>query len=809
MKKIFYVAAVCCMAINLTFAQNRITSVVLDATTKKPLAGASVMNGTVKTVTNNNGEFTFPCVGENMRVTISYIGYESFSLMIKNCNADKEILMNPSATTLETIELGTTSNPNRSLLYQAGSVSKMGITELRRGNGLFLDDAIQTNVTGVTMNRRSVGGGQQLNIRGYGNGTRGTRGVSSNFDGQGYKVYLNGIAITDAEGITTFDDIDFASLQNVEITKGPSGTLYGLAIAGAVNLTTVKPTKGTTSLTQQFIKGNYGLSRNTTTFQTAGERSSIMLNYGSQGSDGFTIHNESNKKFVNLIADFQPSDKQTINTYFGYSDSYDQRAGELTITQFENNDYSGNPEYIKRSAHSEVTTFRAGLGHNYNFNKNISSNTTVFGTAFNSNVSSAGGWTDKGSLNVGLRSVLNTQFKVGEGINLAGVTGIESQKQIANTIGYNMKQNPNDLSNTWTLGVNPYWVINAATSNVYTIARTTSLFSEWTLSLPKDLSITGGIGSSKLSLLLNDRFNSATATKPSSFEKTYGNMVSPHIAINKVFNKKFSVFASYNKGYKAPLTSYFYITTPAVATTPPTPATGSLNELLKPEIGTQFEIGDRGQLLKNKLFYEIIYFNTVFANKMTAISIISPLNPNTTLYSYVVNGGKQFHRGLELNLKMVAHESSEGLFRYVRPFGNLTISDFKYGDNFTIQKSVTLTENYSNKQVAAVSKYVANLGVDFNMAGGFYGNFTYNYRDKMPITGMNDYFTKSYNLLNGKIGYQRNLGKHFNLDSYFAVNNITNTKYFIMVFANQLPDAYVPAPLKANYFGAVELKYKF
>lgn len=796
------------MIINIAFAQNRISSTVIDGISKKPLIGASIINGTVKTVTNSNGEFNIPCSSDNIKITISYIGYQSYSTTIKNCKIEKEILLNPAETTLETIELGTTSNPNKSLLYQAGAVSKIGVTELRRGNGLYLDDAIQTNVTGVTMNRRSVGGGQQLNIRGYGNGTRGTRGVNSNFDGQGYKVYLNGIAITDAEGITTFDDIDFASLQNVEITKGPSGTLYGLAIAGAVNLTTSKPAKET-SLTEQYIIGNYGLNRSTTTFQTAGEHSSMLLNYGNQQSDGFTLHNKSNKQFVNLIADFQPSEKQTINTYFGYSDSYDERAGELTITQFENNDYSGNPEYIKRNAHSNVTTFRGGLGHHYSFNKNISSNTTVFGTAFNSNVSSAGGWTDKGSMNMGFRSVLNTKFIVAEGIILAGVTGIESQKQIANTLGYNMKQNPNDAGTTWTLGINPYWVINATTSNVYTVAKTTSLFSEWTLGLPKEISITGGLGSSQLGLTLNDRLNVALSTKPSNFEKSYRKMVSPHFAINKVIHKKISVFASYNKGFKAPLTSYFYITTPAVATNPPTPATGSVNELLKPEIGTQFEIGNRGQLLKNKLFYELVLFNTVFSNKMTAISVVSPLSPNTTLYSYVVNGGKQIHRGLEANLKFIAYEKAGGFFRYMRPFGNLTISDFKYGDNFSIQKSVTLTENYSNKQVAAVSRYVANLGVDFNIAGGYYGNITYNYRDRMPITGMNDYFTKSYNLLNGKIGYQHDLGKHFVLDSYLGINNITNTKYFTMVFANQLPDAYVPAPLNANYFVSIQLKYTF
>jgi iron complex outermembrane receptor protein len=785
--------------------QNKIGTTIVDGASKEKIVGATVQLGSNKTLSDQNGKFNIEC--RDGKLIISHVGYKTISLSIINCQLPDMILMVQDEATLQKIELSTTSSFNKSLLFQPASITKIGKTELNRGNGLFLDDAIQTNVTGVSMNRRSVGGGQQLNIRGYGNGTRGTRGPSSNFDGQGYKVYLNGIAITDAEGITTFDDIDFASLQNVEVTKGPAGSLYGLAIAGAVNLTSIKPEKGKTAVSHQTLFGNYGLRRNTTTFETTGERSSFLINYGTQKSDGFTIHNASQKKFVNAIGNFQPNEKQTIHTYFGYSDSYDERAGELTITQFESNDYSGNPEYIKRNAHSNVITYRAGIGHVYNFSKYLSNNTTVFGTAFNSNASSAGGWTDKGSMNVGYRSVLDTKFNLTEKITLSGVTGIESQRQIANTMGYSMKQNPNDAGTTWTLGVNPYWVINAATSNVYTIASTTSLFSEWTLGFPKDLSLTGGLGSSVLRLTLNDRFNAALPTRPADFDKTYRNMVSPHVALNKVFNKKISVFANYSVGYKTPMTSYFYITTPAVATTPPTPATGSLNNVLEPELGKQFEIGNRGQVFKNKLSYEMIWFNTVFEKKMTAIAVSSPLSPNTTLYSYVVNGGRQIHRGLELNLKYIAYESGSGLLRSFRPFANMTYSNFKYGNNFTIQRSVTLTENYSNKYVAAVAKYVVNAGFDFSLAGGVYGNLTYNYRDRMPITSLNDFYTRSYNLLNGKLGYQQDLGKHFTLDASLGVNNITNTKYFIMVFANQLPDAYVPAPTRANYFASVQLKY--
>lgn len=788
------------------FAQN-ITSTITDAAGNKPLAGASVVAGKHKAFTNKDGRFTIPCDGVRS-ITVSFVGYATLVMPVNNC-AVGQISLRASETTLETVEVVASSNPNKELLFQPAAVAKLGRTELNRGTGLFLDDAIQTNVTGVSMNRRTVGGGQQLNIRGYGNGTRGTRGPSSNFDGQGYKVYLNGIAVTDAEGITTFDDLDYGSMQNVEITKGPAGSLYGLAIAGAMNLTTARAPKGSAALKQQVMIGNYGLQRYTTTFESGTERGSLMMNYGRQKSDGFSIHNKSKKDFFNLIADFNTGEKQKFTAFFSYANSYDERFGELTIDQWENNDYSGNPEYIKRDAHSNVVTVRAGLSHTYQFTENISNSTSIFGTAFNSNVSSAGGWTDKSTMNFGLRSVFNTRFKLGNHMVLNGVTGIEAQKQLANVIGYSMKKNPNDTGSTWVYGRSPYWVINAATSNVYTEAFTASLFTEWTLSLPADLSLTAGIGTSNQELELNDRLNTALATRPDKFRKTYSGMVSPHLALNKVFSKKFSVWASYSKGYKAPVTSYFYITTPAVATTPPTPPTGFINENLKPEIGNQFEIGTRGEWLRGNLFYELSVYNLVFSNKMTAVTVASPLQPNTTLYAYVVNGGKQVHKGLEASLRWVVYESASRFFHMVRPFANYTYADYTYGDNFSFQSSPTTKLDFSNKQVAAVPKHAFNAGVDLTMQQGLYANLTYNYRGAMPITSVNDYYTESYNLLNAKLGMQRNLGKHWGMDASFGINNITNTKYFIMVFANQLPDAYVPAPRNANYFGNLVISYKW
>lgn len=812
--KVLYSLFILFLSLNIQ-AQQSAKGKVIDKVTGNPLPGATISsNGKTGTTSAKDGSFSVEC-SKASEITVSFIGYEPLQYFIRNCSEDIIIALVPSSQQLGEVEI--TSNPNKTLLYQPASITKLGTTELKRGAGLFLDDAINANVPGVSMQRRSVSAGQQFNLRGYGNGTRGTRGISSNFDGQGYKVYLNGIPVTDAEGITLMDDIDFGSVSNVEITKGPAGSLYGLAIAGAVNLKTVKAEKGQSHIGQDLLIGSYGLRRYTTHLAIGSERSSILLNYGNQYASGYMVHTASQKQFANFVGEFQPNAKQSISTYFGYTNSYDQRGGELTLTQYESKDYSvGNPDYIKRNGHSNVISYRAGIGHTYTFNKHFSNTSTVFGTAQNQNVSSAAGWTDKSPFNVGLRTSFSTNFSLSDKVSLSGITGLETQHQHANTIGYNMKQNPLDTSTVsgWSIG-KPYWVINATTSNVFTITNTTSAFTEWTLALPQDFSVTAGLGFSNMKIYLQDRLNAATATKPSEFDTTYKNMVSPHFAVNKVFNKNFSAYASYSTGYKAPVSSYFFITTPVV-NSPATPATARVNSELKPEKGTQFEIGTKGSLLTGRLNFQLAYFHTVFSNKMTSVSV--QLNSTTTAYSYVINGGKQEHNGFEAAVKYSVLKDAKGIISNISPFLNLAYSDFKY-KNFIYKTGSTtsniITYDYSGLNVFGVPKTAFTLGLDITFKNGLYANVFHSYKDGVnigyeTISNVNVLRKSgSYNIVNGKIGFRRSLSSHVDLDAFAGVDNITGSQYPYMIFANQLPDAYLPAPLKANSYGGVNVKYNF
>lgn len=747
--------------------------------------------------TDQDGAFAVNCQ-QGATVTVSFVGYETQSQTIQNCGTELSFRLVASAQLLSGVEITTTSIQNKSLLNQPASIAKLGEVEIRRGNGLFLDDAINANVPGVFMQRRTVSAGQQFIIRGYGAGGPGVRGPNSNFDSQGIKVYLNGIPVTDAEGITLMDDIDFGSVGNVEIVKGPSGTLYGLAVSGVVNLQTVKPVSGKTSFSQNTMFGTYGLRRSTSTLQISNGGTSLLINYGNQNFEGFMQHTRSTKDFVNVMGEFRLNDKQSLTSYVGWSDSYDQRNGELSQTQYDNLDYSGNPAYLKNDAHSNIVSFRAGLGHTYKFNDKISNSTMLFGTGVGNNSSSAGGWTDKVPVNFGIRSVVNTKFDFGNNLLLSGVTGVEAQRQYAQIIAYNMVTNNADPTG--------YNIIGAMRSNQTSITSTYSIFSQWTLTLPLDFTVTAGIGSSTMNIVLNDKFyvaanNVTNPTVPTTYAVDYRNFISPSFALNKLVTKDISVYGSYNKGYKAPVASNIY-----------TPTANSVNTSLRPEIGEQIEFGSKGNLLDGKLNYEIAYFMTKYSDKMTTVAVPNAAN-TATAYTYAVNSGNLDNKGLEVLVRYTAYQSDDGIIRFVRPFVNLTYSDFKY-NNFVYQGStgnapVGTPTDYSGNAVAGVPKNVWNAGVDIVSKIGFYLNAVYMHRDAMPITSDGLLMTKNYDLLNSKVGYRRAIGDHFNADAYFGMNNMMSKQYYQMVFINQQPDTYLPGPSYINYFVGLNLKYTF
>src|SRR5665213_2337526 len=108
---------------------------------------------------------------------------------------------------------------------------------------------VLNSVPGIRAEERSPGS-YRLSIRGS--------LLRSPFGIRDVKVYYDEIPLTDAGGNTYLNAIDFNSIHNMEILKGPDGSLFGANTGGVVLLSPV-PHSDDNSVSAGLNGGSYGL----------------------------------------------------------------------------------------------------------------------------------------------------------------------------------------------------------------------------------------------------------------------------------------------------------------------------------------------------------------------------------------------------------------------------------------------------------------------------------------------------------------------------------------------------------------------
>ncbi|QHL89143.1 TonB-dependent receptor [Nibribacter ruber] len=764
---------------------------VFDAYSKTPLVGATViLSSTQGATTDAKGEFSLDCSGVTP-LTVKFVGYETFNGSLKICDQYLQIGLTPSNTNLNEVEVSAASSETNTVLRQPQSIGLLTRRELSRSEGLFLESSLNL-MPGVRMEKRTMNGGQRILIRGY--GLPAANGNQLNFNGAGYKAYLNGIPVTDAEGVTVLDDVDFSTLGKVEVVKGPASSLYGTGIGGVVKMFTLRPEAQTTRLVQEGVVGSYGLWSTNTRLESANERASILVNYGHQNYDSYRVHTSSKKDFATFVGDFRSSDKQSISVYAAYNNSFNAMAGQLDSASFFNKENEGEAKYLENNGRVSYESFRSGLSHTYAFTDFLSNTSSAYFNNYTQEQASAAGLNSNMAYNLGGRTEFNFNFaNVLQG--LTGTVGGEYQK----TISF---RKTNALGAGGTLG--------GITADLEVSAMQYSAFTEWNLQLPLDFTLIAGLSANRVEYGITDKLtNSANPTHADlSGYKKFDAVVTPRAALQKLVTPNVTAYASVSQGYSPPS-----------ATTVVVPQAGRVLTNLKPEQGTQYEVGSKGSLLDKKLSYQVALFHLKVQDKIMTQAYADPQS-GSILYTISANGGEQTNQGLEVALNYSLLQREEGLVTLVKPFLNYTYSDFTY-DQFTRESIVKVNNvntrvvtDYSGQAVIGVPKQNFNAGVDVELKLGFYLYTTFQHVDDMPITYDAKYRAPSYNLLNAKLGWRKNLGNHVSLDVFAGGNNLTGDLYYNMVFldaysSSNNPNIYLPAAYKPTYFGGLNFGYKF
>lgn len=765
-------------------AQSQIKGRVYDIYRLTPLAGVSVIfPNNVGTITDKNGEFTLDCTGD-LQLTLRIVGYETYTSMVKDCNRTLQIGMTPSNSSLNEVQIYGANSGNKAVLTQPQSIGLLSRREITRNDLVFPENYLNL-LPGVRMEKRTASGGQRILIRGY--GYPAGSGNPVNFNGSGIKAYLNGIPLTDAEGVTIFDDVDYSTLGNIEVIKGPASSIYGTGIGGVVNMFTMKPATQTTQVVQEAIGGSYGLFRTNTRLETANDKASISINYGNQNYDGYRVHTKSNRDFVSFLGDFRSSDRQSFSAYAAYNNTYDAMAGQLDSASFFNKENKGEAAYLINNGHVGFESFRTGLSHKYAFSRTVSNSTALFTSNYQQSQASAAGLNSNFYRNVGGRSVFNLSFP-GKIVSLFGTVGAEYQK----TSSF---RKTNALVNGALSGI---------TTDLEVASTQHSIFTEWNLDLPADFTFIAGMSSNQIEYGIVDKLaNVATPThRDQSGYKVFKPVLTPRLALQKVFNQSITTYVSLSKGYAPPTSGNVIV-----------PYTGTVLTDLKPERAIQYEIGSKGNLLNKKLSYQIALFDLRVNDKLSSQAAMG--DAGTILYSYSVNAGSQSNKGIEVALNYSLIRDNTGFVNNLRPFINYTFSNFRYETFKSNNNNNAATIDYSNNRVMGVPEINFNAGVDLDTKLGLYLLTTYQYVGKVPISFDNAHYAPSYSLLNVKLGYHKTLSNHINIDVFAGANNITNSLYYHMVFlsaytaTNNNPAIYLPAAYHSTFFGGLTFTYKF
>ncbi|MES2578263.1 MAG: Plug domain-containing protein, partial [Bacteroidota bacterium] len=120
--------------------------------------------------------------------------------------------------TIALSEITLKGSPIKNVLQNvASSVSVITTADINKSDGIILTP-ILNKIPGVTMQQGAFNT-NRITIRGI--------GARSQYGTNKIKAYFDGIPLSSGEGETTIDDIDLASIEKIEIIKGPNSTSFG------------------------------------------------------------------------------------------------------------------------------------------------------------------------------------------------------------------------------------------------------------------------------------------------------------------------------------------------------------------------------------------------------------------------------------------------------------------------------------------------------------------------------------------------------------------------------------------------------
>lgn len=230
--------------------------------------------------------------------------------------------------------------------------------------GVGLDKAL-AEVPGVIAQSRAGGSDIRLSIRGF--GSRGAGDRSNAGTSRGVRVLLDGIPETEPDGRTSFDQLDLAAVQSIEVIRSNASSLWGNAAGGVVSLTTIDP-DAPPRVGLETAAGGFGLLRTALTAGTPLDGGGLSASLVRTEMDGWRANSAARRTLAHASLLAQVARGTRLGIYAVASDNEFAIPGPLTRAAADSAPTLANAVYESRRErrHNRVGRLAATIDHALN-----------------------------------------------------------------------------------------------------------------------------------------------------------------------------------------------------------------------------------------------------------------------------------------------------------------------------------------------------------------------------------------------------------------------------------------------------------
>jgi iron complex outermembrane receptor protein len=642
------------------------------------------------------------------------------------------------------------------LMRTTGSIGLIDQSVLDRQPSNSLVSSINT-ISGVRMEERSPGS-YRLSIRGS--------LLRSPFGVRNVKTYYDDFPLTDAGGNTYLNAFDFAAAGQIQILKGPHGSIYG-ANSGGVILVQPQYPSDPTQIGLRLEGGSFGAFHQNANIAQQFKKYSISLSQAYQRSDGYREHSNMERKYFQLLQKFDYAPNANLKALIFYSDLNYNTPGGLTEAQFLANPRASRvataftKSAIEQNAGIYCKTLYGGVSNTWDLTSHFKHVISIYATHTDFKNPFITNYEKRDENTLGLRSYFEYNTKV-QTSNLKVNIGVETARTGTAFENYD----------------NNFGVPAAVQSIDDLTAKSSFAFAQVAFDIQQKLLV-------ELSASANFNKYDYETLQPIPIgkqDRKFDDQILPRFALSYLVTPDITLKGSISKGYSAPTTSEVR------------PSNNVINSSLEPEYGWNYETGFRFQALDRKLFVDVAGF---YYNLKSAI--VRRVDQNMAEFFVNAGGTKQWGFETSLSYWLLSYRTS-GVIRAVQIRNAYTLSRFKFVDY------IATNTDYSGNLLTGVPKAVVVTSADIQLPQNMYIFLQHNYTSSIPLNDANSVYARKYHLVQGKIGIkQLTIGK-VPMEVYGGVDNLLNQKYSLGNDLNAVGNRYFNAAATRSFYGGIAVK---